>query len=269
MLDVIYSRRDPLSATPIRVAVVVSLLVHVALVLELPQLRLLRPGPSEQPERDSPLTVRLAPPFFAPPASPASPPPPAAPRMRLRPPPPVVALEKLAPGDSSPPPAPTTAPMAGDLMAYIEARRRERGDPAPSDSPSPQVESDNARANRSATANLATQRQVTFGYDPSRSGGMFTVERLGYDYAEFTFIGWNSDIRRRTKQLIEVRKGNNSDIRIAVVRKMISIIRELEPVKFDWDSQRLGRTVTLSSRIQDNVGLEEFMFLEFFAASRP
>ncbi len=154
--------------------------------------------------------------------------------------------------------------MAGDLMSYIEARRLPRGDPEPSDSPSPRVESDNARANRIATANLATQRQITFGYDPSRSGGMFTIERLGDDYAEFTFIGWNSNIRRRTKQLIEVRKGNNSDIRIAVVRKMISVIRDDEPVQFEWYSQRLGRTVTLSSRLRDNSGLEDFMMQEFF-----
>lgn len=266
MLDAIYSRRDTLSATPIRVAVVVSLLVHVALFLELPHQRLLQPGPPEPAERDNPLTVRLAPPFFAPPARPASPPPPAAHRKRLRPPKPVVALEKPAPGVPTSPPAPIIAPIAGDLMSYIEARRRERGEPALSDAPSPRIESENERASRIAAANLAPQRQITFGYDPSRSGGIFTIESLGYDYAEFTFIGWNSDIRRRTKQLIEVRKGNNSDIRLAVVRKMISLIRELEPVQFDWESQRLGRSVTLSSLMRDNAGLEDFMMQEFFSA---
>lgn len=269
MLDAIYSRRDPLFATPIRVAIVVSLLVHVALVLELPQLRLLQPGPSEQPERDSPLTVRLAPPFFAPPASPSSPSPSPAPRMRLRPPPPALALDPPAPGSPSPPPVPSvTAPTppvtAGDLLAYVEARRLARADPSPPDSPSPRVESDNSRASRIAAANLATQRPITFGYDPSRSGGVFQMERMAHDHAEFIFVGWNSDIRRRTKQLVEVRKGNNSDIRIAVVRRMIAIIRELEPVEFGWDSQRLGRSVMLSSLMRDNAGLEEFMMREFF-----
>lgn len=269
MLDAIYSRRSPMAATPIRVAVVVSVLAHVAMILELPHLRPLRPGPSEPLEINSPLTVRLAPPFFATPASPASPPPPAAPRMRLRPPPPVLALEKPAPGVSAPRPAPAIAPMAGDLMAYVEARRLARGEPAPPDSPPPRIESENERASRIAAANLAPRHQITFGYDPTRSGGVFQIVRLGYDYSEFTFVGWNNDIRRRTKQLIEVRKGNNSDIRLAVVRRMIAIVREHEPVEFDWNSQRLGRSVTLSSRMQDNAGLEEFMFLEFFAASRP
>lgn len=269
LLDAIYSRRDPLAVTPIRVAVAVSLLVHAILLAELPQFRPPRFDLSEQPGTDSRLTVRLAPPFIAPPASPALP----APRAQLRPspPPPVVALERPAPGVSSPPRVPSvtapTAPVAtGDLLAYVEARRFARSDPAPAapDSPSPQAESDNARANRAAAANLATQRQLTFGYDPSRSGGVFDIERMTHDHAEFTFVGWNSDARRRTKQLIEVRIGNNSDIRIAVVRKMIAIIREHEPVEFLWDSRRLGRSITLSSRMRDNDGLEDFMMKEFF-----
>ncbi len=267
MLDALYSRRNPLYEKPIQWAIGVSLLVHVALLLELPQLHPLRPGPSEQVDKDTPLTVRLAPPFFSLPASPASPPPPAAPRAKLKPPPPVVALAKPAPGVPAPPSAPAIVPMPGDLMEYIEAQRRARGEPTLSDTPSPRVESDNERASRIAAANLAPPRQLTFGYDPSRSGGVFTIVRLGYDYAEFSFIGWNSDIRRRTKQLVEVRKGGNSDIRIAVVRKMISIIREQEPVQFDWDSRRLGRTITLSSRMRDNAGLEDFMLQEFFSAS--
>ena len=149
-------------------------------------------------------------------------------------------------------------------MAYVEARRRDRAEPAAAEAPSPRVESDSSRANRTAAANLASQRQLTFGYDPSRSGGVFTIERLGYDYAEFTFVGWQPDMRRRVKQLVEVERGGNGDIRIAVVRKMISIIRAYEPVEFNWDSRYLGRSVTLSSRTRDNAGLEEFMLREFF-----
>jgi hypothetical protein len=87
---------------------------------------------------------------------------------------------------------------------------------------------------------------------------------MGYDSAEFVFFGWNKEIRRNTKQLIEVRKGTNSDIEIAVVRKVISIIREYEQENFLWESARLGRTLTLSARSGDNERLEEFMLREFF-----
>ena len=48
------------------------------------------------------------------------------------------------------------------------------------------------------------------------SGGIFQIEHLSSDFADFQFYGWNKDIRRNSRQLIEVRLGNNKDIRIAV-----------------------------------------------------
>ena len=132
----------------------------------------------------------------------------------------------------------------------------------------PPAEDDNARANRLAAANLALRNKPAFGYDPTTSGGVFHIRRLGYDSAEFVFFGWNKEIRRNTSQLIEVRKGNNDDIRIAVVRRMIGIIREYEQGDFLWESRRLERNLMLSARQRDNAGLEEFMMREFFDDSR-
>jgi hypothetical protein len=155
----------------------------------------------------------------------------------------------------------------------VDARRRARGDsPAPPSTGSAPnaapAEDDKARAERIATANLATQRKQTFGYDPTQGGGVFQITRMGFNDAEFLFFGWNREIRRNTKQVIEVQKGGNADTRIAVVRKMISIIREYERNDFLWESQRLGRSLMLSARASDNAGLEEFMLLEFFPELR-
>ena len=127
----------------------------------------------------------------------------------------------------------------------------------------PSAEDERERHNRTVTANLGLDRTPTFGPD-RKGGGIFQIERMGYDAAEFYFFGWNTDIRRNSKQLIEVRKGDNPDIRIAVVRRMIAIIRDREPEDFVWVSQRLGRNVTLSARQIDNAGLEDFMMQEFF-----
>lgn len=153
----------------------------------------------------------------------------------------------------------------------MEARRRARGEspttapPAPASvANAPAPEDDKARANRIAAANLATQRRQTFGYDPSQGGGLFQIMRTGFLDAEFIFFGWNKDIRRNTKQLIEVRKGNNPDTRIAVVRRMIAIIREYEQEDFLWESQRLNRSLRLSARARDNSELEGFLMLEFY-----
>ncbi len=170
---------------------------------------------------------------------------------------------------------PSPPPSAADLASYVEARRRARGEAAPATPPAepaaarPKPESENERANRIAAANLGLDRNPTFGPDRRKSGGVFEVTRMSYDYAEFVFYGWNNEIRRDTMQHIDVRKGNNPDIKIAVVRRMIAIIRQYENEDFVWESQRLGRNVTLSARARDSRGLEDFLMREFFEAGPP
>jgi hypothetical protein len=158
-------------------------------------------------------------------------------------------------------------PADGDMSAMIEARRRARGEtatgPSAPSEPAP-AEDENARRDRNRAANMGTNKQQVFGYDPTRGGGVFQLGRVNYDTADFLFFGWNKDIKRKIMQTIEVRRENNPDIRIAVVRKMISIIRDYERGDFVWDSQRLRRSLTLSARPADNAGLEEFMMREFF-----
>ena len=173
--------------------------------------------------------------------------------------PPPVSLPTVAP-----PPAPARPAPAGDMASYIEARRRARGTPEESLAAPPATEDENARRNRIVAANITPQNTMTFGYVPKNGGGVFQVERMGFNDAEFIFFGWNKDIRRRAMQRIEVQRGSNPDIRIAIVRKMIEVIRITEQGDFQWDSVRLGRTLTLSARVADTAGLEEFMLHEFF-----
>ena len=285
-------RRDGVTLPTIWVAMALSLLLHVAVLWPWrPQLRLLSLHNPERGPASATLAVRLAPqaslPSSPPPAAPSPPAlrAPASPPRRARRPavhratPPVIALQRPAPDTRSPPPTtqstavPAPSPAEGDLTSYIEAKRRARAASAPaapgSEANTPTAEDDNAHRNRVVAANLGLGRAPTFGGDPSHSGGIFQIKRIGYSDAEFLFFGWNKDIRRNTNQLIEVRKGDNSDIRIAVVRKMIAIIRQYESGDFLWESQRLDRDITLSARAEDNAGLEEFMMREFFDATRP
>lgn len=164
------------------------------------------------------------------------------------------------------------APPAGDLASYIEARQRARG-AAPSSATAPPresnpsaVEDDDARTKRIVAANLGLGN--TQGGEEAHGGGIFQIKRIGYSDAEFMFFGWHQGMRHKLNQLVEVRKGNNSDIRIAVVRKIIAIIREYESGDFRWESRRLDREITLSARPGDNAGLEEFMMKEFFDPAR-
>jgi hypothetical protein len=285
---------DRATIRTIRVAFALSLLLHIAVLWPwLPQPHFLSLENSERGNAGGPLIVQLAPvpnrAITPPPAPPPSPPVPArpvptkrAPAPKVapspRPAPPVVALNKPAPAIVSPPApppviAPPAPPVAGDLSSYIEARRRARreaprllqGDDPP---PPPQPEEDErARHNRIVAENLGLLRTPTFGYDPKGGGGIFQMQRMGVDEAEFIFFGWNKDIRRNSRQLIAVQRGDNGDIRIAVVRKMIAIIRESESGDFVWRSQRLGQNITLSARPADNAGLEDFLMRDLFSGT--
>lgn len=298
------NRHDVVPIPLIWVAFVLSLLVHVAAFwILLPKLMhnlseanadagkasgalavQLEPKPAT-PSQASPPSPPAQPPALAQVTPPRSPP---RPLRKARPAPPVIAMPKpqapvplpkpqaeiQTPKPAAPveEPAPAVAPkpMEGDLASYIEARRRARGEtpssPSQASAPSSSGESDIERRNRIVAANLGLNKTPTFGYDPKSAGGIFQIEHLSYEYADFYFFGLNKEIGRNTKQLIEVQRGTDSDIRIAVTRKMIEIIRDNVSGDFVWLSRR--GPVTMSARVRDNAELEDFIMHDVFPDER-
>ena len=270
-------RQDVVTIPRLWVTVALSILIHVAVFfIWIPRTHLLTPGDQEQDQLTDRLQVRLAaPPVPPPPASPpqtqaALQPPPRPPRIipRVRPPPVATLPTPQAPAIPLPPPpppppavaAPTrpSPPIEGDLAAYVQARRRERGEQEAA------LDNEAAQFNRAIAANLPTPARGVAAQNTKKGGGIFQIKRMTYDDAAFEFYGWNTAMGRKTPQLIEVRKGNNADMRIAVVRRMIVIIREFEKEDFTWESPRLGHVVVLSARLSDNTYLENYLMHEFF-----
>jgi hypothetical protein len=291
--------RDTVAVPVFWIVLLLSLLLHVAVLYWLPPLRFALQPPVGDP--DIPMAVELKPrlrppqgipdapastpkPDVAPPARAVAPSPPprraTVPAPRVTPPaPPVIAQAPPAPKAMPSPVKPEPAaperaqPPSGDLASYVESRRRARNESAPVPTRSEAVpesppDDDVARSNRIVAANLGLGRAPTFGGEPRPGGGVFQVTRLNYSDAELLFFGWNKEIRRNTTQRIEVRKGEHSDIEVAVVRRMIAIVREYESGDFRWESRRLGRDVMLSARPRDNAGLEDFLMREFFDGPR-
>lgn len=290
------STRNEIRIPVVWVAVVLSLLVHVAALYEFfPDIR---PLSLDGPDKSGvpPLSVRLTAPPGArtaqsspqvaalPPPAPRPPPRP----VRAAPAPTIMAAVPRPPDDDTlrvpPPAAPapaapsppaTIAPVERDLSAYIAARRLARGEPEPSGSQgvapnAPPVDDERARRDKIVAENLASVRTPTFGGEPRNGGGLFQLRKVGLDEAEFMFFGWNKDISRKVNQRIVVERGNSPDIRIAVVRKIINIIRDQEKGNFQWQSLRLGRDIFLSARLEDAAELEAFMLREFFESdARP
>jgi hypothetical protein len=146
-----------------------------------------------------------------------------------------------------------------DLWSYIQARRRERGEPSESLAAAPAPPSEpNLVANLPRPATGAATRDV------NRGGGIFEIKQMTYDDAAFVFFGWNPDMGRQTPQLVTVRLGENADMRIAVVRSMIAIIHQYTQGDFFWRSPRHDGGTVLSARPADNAALEAFLLREFF-----
>jgi hypothetical protein len=267
-------RHDVVTIPRLWVTIAASVLIHIAILfIWIPRTHLLTPGDQQQNQITDRLQVRLeSPPTPTPSESarPTQPSLPSAPRpprtvARLRPPP-ITLPNPQAPALPVPPPAPPVAaapprpspPIAGDLAAYVEARRRERGEqPSATDNEA-------AQFNRAIAANLPAPARGVAAQDTKRGGGIFQIKRMTYDDAAFEFYGWNTDMGRKTPQLIEVRKGDNADMRIAVVRRMIAIIRQFEKEDFNWESPQRGTIVVLSARLSDNAALESYLMREFF-----
>lgn len=272
--------RDRITIPTVWVALALSLGLHLLLLWGwLPKPMLSPFDDLDKGRKSGALALRLAPPRVAP--RPEAPVPPATPDARAKPAPrlpksappappspPIIAIEQPGKPAAAASPAP-----AQDLATYVEARRRSResvAQPSPaSPPPAPQpAETEQARHNRIVAENLGLASRPSFGTDRRHGGGIFQIERMSYDSAEFHFFGWNNAIQRESRQVIEVRRGTNPSMELAVVRRMIALIREQAEGEFLWESRRLGRDVTLSARTANNAGLEDFLLREFFPEYR-
>ena len=152
-------------------------------------------------------------------------------------------------------------PQEVDMSAYIEARRKQRGAAAPSETTE---ESDSECGNRIAKANIAAANGRSRGDDDNESGGVFQVINKTSLTAEVKFRGWNKNFQRRWLKQVPVEIGKEADIETAIVKKMIELIRLEKDGDFEWESHRLQRTVKMSARPKDQQELEAFLFLEMF-----
>ncbi len=213
-----------------------------------PPRQVARPAPAPpHPRPQIAVTRGSRPPFVVPPPTAA--------------PPPLPAPAPVAPPQPQPQPVQPSNEDFSDVLAARQRARRAANGGAPDEV----VESDNERANRIAKANiLAQQRSSSPGQDPDQSGGIFDLRHTGLNDAEFVFNGWNRNFQRKLGQVIEVRTGNAPDIRIAVVRRMIDIIREQKPGDFEWYNYRTGKTAVMSARPKDQPELELFLLKEFY-----
>lgn len=243
----------------------ISLCIHLLLLFALPPRPLL--NGDESPASKGPLAVELqsrraqqATAAAVPAAAPV------APRKSVAPP--VIALNRRATEPALPPPV--TAPIVEpavltpeapvDLQAYIAAARAKRRANAVPGS------SDVEDGGRSASGRADGEVQMATVMRNLRPGtnGVFQIMNMSASRAAFSFRGWTGDALNARREYISVEIGANQSIELAIVRRMIELIRRYYQGNFNWESERLGRVIVLSARLQDNDGLEDFLLREFF-----
>jgi hypothetical protein len=280
--------------TSIVVGVALSVLIHVIglwlvigrspLVIKPPALGQERIVVSLVPQAtEAPVQSKMPAPADSRPKSSLQSPPPRTPAKRTAPRPKQSRKPVIA-GNAAPAVIPKTMPatpqpdvphremsVPDDMFTQLEAARKRRADAnANAEERASQAgsrssqEGESQRTNSVALANIAESLKGLNGTRRDNAGGVFQVRHLGVHNAEFMFYGWSASSRRNSTRLVSVEQGAEVDIEIAVVKKMIEIIREEKPDTFVWESHRLGKQLTLSARPEDRAELEQFLIQEFF-----
>jgi hypothetical protein len=250
------------------VAIFGSLLVHVLLLFVTIKERMDTSTPQGGAVQ-GPITVRLARPAAPshPPVAAVPNPPRSQPARNKRA---VIALHKPAPfsrpaREPLTPPAETSSPDAPtDMMSMVQSARERRQaaeDAAARENAAAQAAERGPSPEDIAMANIKHSLQSAKN---DGTGGVFQILSKGVRTGSFVFRGWTPGVRSTSQQTFEVDAGPGGDVELALVRKMIELIRKHYTGDFNWESYRLGRVVVMSARPQDSAQLEAFLMQEFF-----
>ena len=149
---------------------------------------------------------------------------------------------------------PTPADQPVDMMALVNANRQRR-----------QAEEQSATAKERGTPN-EDQRDAIIKRNLAQDGtnGIFQIREVGLHTAQFSFKGWKNNYNNARLEIFDVQARSHERIELAIVRRMILIIRKDYSGDFEWESQRQGRTITKSARLEDTAELEQFLMREMF-----
>lgn len=165
--------------------------------------------------------------------------------------------EPPLPKEAKPNDAPT------DMASYVKAQQAKRN----------ALEADAARQNAEAVAREVGPSQEQIRDERIKNNfkngtnGIFEITSLSGRHAAFSFKGWTNDYSNARRESFEVEASTGQDVRLVMVRKMISLIRRHYDGDFNWESERLHREIVKSARPEDSAELEEFLMMEFFGTN--
>lgn len=159
-------------------------------------------------------------------------------------------------------PAPVLLP-GEDMQAYVQRQKMARLEKQGFS----QQDAAEFLANNSPKSG-GTSRDATIrkNLDLDGTNGIFQIRYINLNHAEFSFKGWKNNVNTARLEVFQVEAADHQNIRLAVIRKMIEIIRRDYSGDFNWVSQRSRETIVLSARVEDTASLESYLMREFFGA---
>jgi len=220
----------------------------------------------------APAAPRVAPPHPQEPATATAPPPRKRARVLTSPNAkgPAVAREEETPQPPARPAPPLSEPIDMADMIRAARERRQRAEEAAA-----RENADAAAAQRGPSAQDIAMDNIRRSAQQGKrdgTGGVFQILHKGVRTATFAFRGWTPGARNSIYQTFEVDAGLGGNVELAIVRRMIELIRTHYSGDFNWESHRLGRIVVKSARPEHTAELEAFLMREFFGediAARP
>ena len=145
-------------------------------------------------------------------------------------------------------------PAPTDMMSYINAKRARRE----------AEQMDAGSSARQPGADEIRMANIRRNLQPAGTNGIFQILDIQARTARFSFRSWTTNASNPRRETISVSSGSDGDIELAIIRRMIGLIRDYFKGDFNWESQRLGQVVVLSAREEDTAELEDFLKREFF-----
>ena len=245
------------------IAILISLLIHaIILFFVLPQL--IKPNSVFPPPQALTITLNKPQPQKNPEPETKPEPPKQEPKHQKivkKVTPPVMATQKTqsinqfqVPVKQPEPFKPTPADQPVDMMALVNANRLRR-----------QADEQSATAKERGTPN-EDQRDAVIKRNLAQEGtnGIFQTRDIGLHTAQLSFKGWKNNYNNARLEIFDVQAKPGETIELAIVRKMIVIIRKDYSGDFQWESTRQGRSITKSARVEDTAELEQFLLKEMF-----
>lgn len=97
-----------------------------------------------------------------------------------------------------------------------------------------------------------------------QNGAVFEILRIEPSLGVIRSIAWDESLKKSVQKTDTVQTGPDGDIHAAVVAHLVDFMHEHSDGYVRWNSTRLGRTVMVPMRHEEDATLRRFLTSEFF-----